>query len=338
MTVLAADGLLAAECIAAKGEVKMKIRGNELYSTYSIVARDPDSGHFGAAVQTHQMTVGNFVPWLEAGAGALATQALGNIRFGPMGLAMLRQGISAERVIDGLIATDPGADHRQLAVVDREGQAAAWTGSSCIEHAGHHVGEGYSVQANMMTNTTVIEAMNEAYLSSEGGLAERMLAALQAAQAEDGDIRGKQSAALKVVRGQAPTYKDPSEWRPVYDLRVDEHQQPVDELARLVRLQRAQLLDQEGHDALEADDRPRAMKLWAEARLLAPELEEIAYWQALALADEPAELERAVELLRPMLSEDERAEHWLDLINRIEKAGLFERQGAAQELIDELQA
>lgn len=314
----------------------MRPLARQLYSTYSIVARDPESGQFGVAVQTHQMTVGNFVPWLQAGAGALATQALGNIRFGPMGLAMLRQGISAERVVQGLVATDSGAHHRQLAVVDSQGNAAAWTGQDCIEFAGHHIGEGYSVQANMMTKDSVIAAMAEAFEDAQGGLAQRMMAALAAAQAEDGDIRGKQSAALKVVRGQAPIYRDPAEWRPIYDLRVDEHEAPVEELGRLVRLRRAQLLDQEGHSALEADERQRAMELWAEARLLAPELEELAYWQALTLADNPQELERAVEILQPMLAEQDRREHWVDLIERVDKAGLFERKGAAQELLQAL--
>ncbi|MFP3853489.1 MAG: DUF1028 domain-containing protein [Anaerolineales bacterium] len=316
----------------------MKPGSHQLYSTYSIVARDPETGQFGVAVQTHQMTVGNFVPWLLAGVGALATQALGNIRFGPMGLAMLRQGIPAQRVVDGLVATDSGANHRQLAVVDGEGRAAAWTGEDCIEYAGHKTGDGFSVQANMMTHKTVIEAMVEAYQGAEGGLAQRMMAALEAAQAEDGDIRGKQSAALRVVRGEAPIFRDPAEWRPVYDLRVDEHESPVQELARLVRLRRAQLLDQEGHSALEEEDRARAMKLWAEARLLAPELEEITYWQALTLADVPEEVDHAVEILAPMLEEDPRRGHWVDLIRRVDRAGMFEREGAAEELIAALEA
>ena len=175
--------------------------------------------------------------------------------------------------------------------------------------------------------------MAGAYESAEGGLAQRLVAALQAAQSEDGDIRGKQSAALRIVRGEAPKFQDPAEWRPVYDLRVDEHEAPVQELARLARLRRAQLLDQEGHNALEADERERAMELWAEARLLAPELEELVYWQALTLADQPGEVERAVEILEPMLAEDPRRDHWLDLIDRVHKAGLFEREGAAEELL-----
>lgn len=310
----------------------MHARTADLFSTYSIVARDPESGWLGVAVQTHQMTVGNFVPWLQAGVGALATQALGNIRFGPMGLALLRQGVPASRVVEALIATDEGARHRQLAVVDANGRAAAWTGDGCIAHAAHHVGEGYSVQANMMTNDTVVEAMASAYEGSEGDLAERMMAALQAAQSEGGDIRGMQSAALKVVRGQIPVHKDPAEWRPVYDLRVDEAEVPVQELGRLVRLRRAQLIDQAGHDALEEDDLDRALTLWAEARLLAPELEELPFWQALQLAESPDRVGQGAAILRGMLMDDPRRAHWIDLIGRIDQAGLFEREGAAADL------
>lgn len=315
----------------------MQGRSQDLFATYSIVARDADSDTVGVAVQTHQMTVGNFVPWLEAGVGALATQALGNIRFGPMGLALLRQGIPAQRVVDALVATDEGAGHRQLAVVDAQGRAAAWTGDGCIPYAAHHVGAGYSVQANMMTKDTVVEAMAAAFEASQGDLAQRMMSALQAAQSEGGDIRGMQSAALKVVRGAVPLDKDPAEWRPVYDLRVDDHARPVDELDRLVRLRRAQLIDQEGYEALEADDLERALTLWSEARLLAPELEELPYWQALQLAEAPDRVAKGVEILRAMLEGDPRRSHWIDLIGRVDQAGLFDRQGAAADLLEGLQ-
>lgn len=314
----------------------MKIRPEDPYATYSIVAKDPQTDEFGVAVQTHQMTVGNFVPWLEAGVGALATQALGNIRFGPMGLALLRQGIPALRVVDALVATDEQAIHRQLALVDSEGRVAAWTGEGCIEHAAHYTGDGYAVQANMMTKETVVDAMAGAYEGAAGDLAQRMMKALEAAQVEEGDIRGMQSAALKVVPGKPPTFSDPVEWRPRYDLRVDEHEDPISELSRLVRLRRAQLVDQDGHRALDDGDTQAALTHWAEARTLAPELEELAYWQGLALADEPADVDKAVDILRPMLLEDPRREHWIELIGRVDQAGLFERQGAAQDLMEAL--
>lgn len=314
----------------------MRLRALDRYATYSIVARDPGTGELGVAVQTHQMTVGNFVPWLEAGVGALATQALGNIRFGPMGLALLRQGIPAVRVVDALVATDEEAAHRQLAVVDSTGRVAAWTGEGCIEYAGHSLGEGYSVQANMMTKGTVVDAMAGAYEGAAGDLAQRMMAALKAAQAEEGDIRGMQSAALKVVPGDPPTYNDPAEWRPRYDLRVDEHDDPPEELSRLVRLRRAQLVDHEGHEALDEGDKQAALARWAAARTLAPELEELAYWQGLKLADEAADLENALAILRPMLTQDPRRQDWIELIRRVARAGLFERQETARELLDAL--
>lgn len=314
----------------------MKVRAGRLYSTYSIVARDPNSSELGVAVQTHQMTVGAAVPWLEAGVGALATQSLTNIKFGPMGLALLRQGTPAERVVAALVATDEDARHRQLAVVDSQGDVAVWTGEGCIAHAGHYRGDGFAVQANMMTNDTVVEAMAAAYQAAEGDLARRMMAALEAAQAEDGDIRGMQSAALTIVPGEMPREKDPAEWRPRYDLRVDEHEQPVLELKRLVRLRRAQLVDREGHRALDEGDVEQARSLWAEARKLAPELEELPFWQGLTLADEHEDLAGAVAILRPMLADDPRREHWLDLIQRVADAGLYERERTGAELMAEL--
>jgi uncharacterized Ntn-hydrolase superfamily protein len=308
------------------------------YATYSVVARDRETGDLGVAVQTHQMCVGSAVPWLEAGAGAVATQSLTNVRFGPLGLALLRQGIEAEGVVRGLVASDEDADQRQLAVVDSGGRAAAWTGDQCIEYAGHHVGEGFSVQANMMTHATVIEAMSEAFVSASGDLAQRMMAALIAAQAEDGDIRGMQSASLNVVPGDPPRYRDPAEWRPIFDLRVDENSDPLKELERLVRLRRASLIDREGHRQLEEGSFDRALTLFERAKELAPELEELVYWQALALAESKNRVQEAAQWMKEMLAQEERGELWRDLIVRIERAGILSRAGVADELIAALEA
>lgn len=306
----------------------MHIHPARLFSTYSIVARDPNTGQLGVAVQTHQMTVGSVVPWLLPGVGAVATQSLTNISFGPLALAMLREGVPATRAIEAVIASDNRPDVRQVAVVDAQGAVGAWTGKGCIPEAGHHIGEGYSVQANMMTHNTVISAMAEAYETSQGDIAQRMLAALQAAQREDGDIRGMQSAALKVVSGDASKH----DWETDYDLRVDEHDDPVTELARLARLGRAQIIDHQGYDALKAGNRKAALKHWAAARDLAPELEEIAYWQALTLADEHGEIEAALAILRPMLDADDRRSHWIDLIGRLQACGLLDTDGLAERL------
>jgi uncharacterized Ntn-hydrolase superfamily protein len=307
----------------------MKIHPSTLFSTYSIVGRDAETGQLGVAVQTHQMCVGWIVPWLLPGIGAVATQAHVNISFGPIALAMLREGIAAPKIVDALVASDPDAHRRQVAVVDAKGQVGAWTGKGCIPEASHHIGEGYSVQANMMTNPTVVPAMITAFESATGDLAQRMLAALQAAQAEGGDIRGMQSAALKVVSGDASK----PVWETDYDLRVDEHENPPQELARLVRLRHAQLLDERGFRALEQGQRDQALTHWAEARAEAPELEEIPFWQAAVLADKPADVQTAVEIMRPALANDPRREHWIDLLRRMQTCGLLEREGTAEELI-----
>lgn len=309
-----------------------RFRHQALFSTYSIVARDPDTGQFGVAVQTHQMCVGRIVPWLLPGRGAMATQSLANVGFGPLTLAMLREGVPAPRIVAALVASDPGESQRQVAVVDTHGRAAAHTGSACIREAGHHVGDGYSVQANMMTRTTVIEAMRRAYEQTQGDLAARMLAALQAAQDEDGDIRGVQSAALKIVPGRA----NAPQWTSDYDLRVDEHEQPLTELARLVRLVRARRLDDAGYELLEAGDSAGAESHWAEARTMAPELEELAFWQAVELADKlphPQALQTAAHILHAALAGHERRTHWLDLIGRLVECGLIQRAKAGPELI-----
>lgn len=312
----------------------MKSHYSELFSTYSIVARDAETGELGVAVQTHQMSVGRMVPFLLPGIGAIATQSLVNVSFGPMGLAMLREGVSAAHVVAALVASDENAHRRQLAVVDSQGRAAAHTGSGCIADARHHVGEGYSVQANMMTLKTVIPAMAQAYENAQGDLAQRMVAALEAAQAEDGDIRGVQSAALKVVSGD----KNDAEWRSLYDLRVDEHAAPVIEMARLARLRHAQRLDEKGFELLSGGHRAQALELWARARDEAPELEELAFWQAVQLADSHADVETAAEILRPVLANDPRREHWIDLVQRLAVCGIIEREGADSELMAALNA
>jgi len=305
---------------------------SKLFSTYSIVARDPETGELGVAVQTHQMCVGWVVPWMKPGLGALATQASANIKFGPLGLALLEEGIEPEQIIAALVASDPGADRRQVAVVDAQGRAAAHTGANCIQYASHHVGEGYTVQANMMTRSTVIPAMVEAFESATGDLAVRMMAALYAAQAEDGDIRGMQSAALKIVSGDRST----PAWDVIYDLRVDEHERPLDELARLVRLRRAAVVDERGHEALTAGKREEALALWQQAREIAPEMEEIPFWQAMNLADELQDYDGAAAVLRPVFERDSRRDEWVDLIRRLEACGMLSRAGTAQQIISRL--
>lgn len=249
--------------------------------TYSIVARDPLTGRLGVAVQSHWFSVGTVVTWAEAGVGAVATQAQAERSYGPRGLGLMRDGHTATEALDVLLAADADRHVRQVAFVDASGTVGVHTGEGCIRAFGHIAGDGFSVQANMMDRDTVWTAMAEAYEASEGDLADRMLAALVAAQAEGGDIRGSQSAAMLVVQ-DAPTG---SEWTDrVLDLRVDDHAAPLDELARLVqlwrvygRLERAEELELAGDD-----DGAMGERLAALERL--PEHPEIAFWTALSFA------------------------------------------------------
>jgi len=306
-----------------------------ILNTYSIVAFDREAQQLGVAVQTHQVSVGRMVPFLMPGVGAVATQSLVNISYGPMALAMLREGVAASDVVNGLIASDEGRARRQVAVVDPEGNVSAYTGNGCIPHAGHHVGEGYSVQANMMTNDSVVDAMWKAYEKSSGNLANRMMKALYAAQEQDGDIRGQQSAALFIVDNdrQLPS------WDYVYNLRVDESSEPLDELQRLVNYQDAKFISREGDTLLENGDVDGALKRWRDARDVAPDDEELAFWQGITLADKnPTDnaVSVAARIIEQAIRDDDRFEQWIELILRLENVGIIERNGAGRELLVEL--
>ncbi len=304
-----------------------------LAATYSIAAYDAATGEIGVAVQTHQMGVGRLVPWLKPGVGAVATQSLVNVSYGPNGLALMEAGVPPDEVVARLTADDPAAYHRQVGVVSADGRAAAFTGTNCIRYADHYVGEGYSVHANMMTNPTVIDAMRTTYETHTGDLAARLLASLVAAQDEGGDIRGMQSAALLIVPPATETTPD---YATLYDLRVDEHTNPVEELLRLARLRRGQLVSAAGDAALQMGDRDEALQLWASARELAPELEELAFWQAVTLADTGNDVAGAAEIFLPVFRDDPLREQWIDLTGRLEEARLIAREGAALELVTAL--
>ncbi|HKT80096.1 MAG TPA: DUF1028 domain-containing protein [Vicinamibacterales bacterium] len=251
-----------------------------LVATYSIVARDAATGQIGVAVQSCHFGVGSVVPWAEAGVGAVATQSFTNVAFGPEGLALLRAGIPASDAIEKLLETDPGRAARQVGLVDATGRAAAYTGSGCIPAAGHSIADGVSVQANMMTDGGVWPAMLSAYGGSAGDLAARLLAALQAAEAAGGDIRGRQSAALIVVSGERAN--KPWQGR-VFDLRVEDHPEPVVELARLVRLQRAVSAHAGFLSSMREGTVDRAFTFLQHALQLAPELDEVKLSAAIGL-------------------------------------------------------
>jgi uncharacterized Ntn-hydrolase superfamily protein len=202
--------------------------------TYSIVARDRETGELGVAVQTGTFGVGRGVPWAEAGVGAVATQSITEPSHGPFGLELMKGGRSAQEALTGLVASDPKQRFRQVGIVDANGNAAAHTGDGCIKACGHLVGDGYAVQANMMGRDTVWPAMAAAYEGAEGPLTRRLLAALEAAETEGGDFRGAQSAAILVVQAEPTGFF----WRGrVSNLRVDDHVDPVGELGRLLDLE-----------------------------------------------------------------------------------------------------
>jgi len=211
---------------------------SSVVATYSIVAIDPDASRWGVATQSKFLAVGSVVPWAEAEVGAIATQSYANPQYGPDGLALLRQGLGAEEVVKRLTEADEGREHRQLGVVDARGGAATYTGNECHEWAGGRTGDGYAAQGNILVSAETVDALAETFEGSRGEpLAQRLLDCLDAAQAAGGDKRGQQSAALLVVEKDAG-YAQLSDV--VVDLRVDDHERPLEELRRIYRL----------HDAL----------------------------------------------------------------------------------------
>jgi uncharacterized Ntn-hydrolase superfamily protein len=284
--------------------------------TYSIVARDPATGEMGVAVESHWFSVGSMVPWAEAGVGAVATQSFVDPSYGPLGLEMMRAGRSAPEALAGLLAADPGREVRQVAMVDARGRVAAHTGRSCIQAAGQQVGAGFSAQANLMANDRVWPAMARAFEAAKGDLAERMLAALEAAQAAGGDIRGQQSAALIVVAGRASGR--PWEDR-LFDLRVEDSPAPLAELRRLLGVARAYRHMNAGDLAVERKDVPAAEREYGAAARLLPGSAEVLYWHAVALAS-AGEVERSLPLFARAFALDPA---WRTLTPRLPAAGLL---------------
>lgn len=284
--------------------------------TYSIVARDPSTGELGVAVQSHWFSVGPIVPWAEAGVGAVATQSFVDPSYGKNGLELMRAGKSAPDTLKELLAKDEGRDVRQVAMIDAQGRVDAWTGKNDIQAAGHIVGKDFSVQANLMLNDKVWPAMARAFENAKGDLADRMLAALDAAQAVGGDIRGRQSAALLVVTGK-PTgqaWKDRT-----FDLRVEDSPEPLLELRRLVKLQRAYHHMNAGDLAVEKKDNEGALREYAAAEKLVPNNAEMIYWHAVALVN-MGRVEESLPLFRKVFAMDR---NWITLTPRLPKSGLL---------------
>ena len=284
--------------------------------TFSIVARDPATGQLGVAVQSHWFSVGPIVPWAEAGVGAVATQSFVDPSYGPKGLALMRAGTSAPDALKQLLGKDDGRDVRQVAMIDAQGRVDAWTGAKDIQAAGHQVGANYSVQANLMLNEKVWPAMAKAYESATGDLADRMLAALDAAQAVGGDIRGRQSAAMIVVTGK-PTG---AQWTDrIVDLRVDDHADPLKELRRLVILQRAYNHMNAGDLAVEKKDNEAALREYSAAETLVPSNAEMVFWHAVALVN-MNRVDESLPLFKRAFAMDR---NWATLVTRLPKSGLL---------------
>lgn len=284
--------------------------------TYSIVARDSVTGEMGVAVQSHWFSVGSVVTWARAGVGAVATQSLVEVSYGPLGLELMGAGKTARRALDALLLADPDREVRQVAMVDASGGVAVFTGGRCIAEAGHKSGAQFSAQANLMEKSTVWGAMARAYETADGDLAERMLAALEAAQAEGGDIRGKQSAAILIVRAQSTgqPYRDI-----VMDLRVEDHPEPVAELRRLVQVQRAYQYMNEGDERLTEGDVDGAVEAYSAAARILPDNPEVKFWAAITMMTTGNE-KKALEFFRSVFAADKK---WMEVVRRLPAAGLL---------------
>jgi uncharacterized Ntn-hydrolase superfamily protein len=285
--------------------------------TYSIVARDSTTGELGVAVQSHWFSVGSLVTWAEAGVGAVATQSFVDPSYGPLGLDLMRAGKTAPQALQALLTADPGRDVRQVAMIDARGNVAAHTGKKCIEDAGHITGRNYSVQANLMLSDRVWGAMSKAFESAKGTLADRMLAALDAAQSVGGDIRGKQSAAILIVKGTSSG----KPWADrVMDLRVEDHPEPLAELRRLVRLQEAYDHMNNGDLAVEHSDVEGALREYGAAELMFPDNLEMKFWHAVALVN-AGRTDESLRIFKDVFARDQ---NWATLIPRLPASGTLQ--------------
>lgn len=284
--------------------------------TYSIVARDEKTGDIGAGVQSHWFSVGTVVPWALAGVGAVVTQSFTNPAFGPQGLELLSQGTSPQEAVEGMVQTDEGRDFRQLAVIDSSGRSYAHTGKKCVAEAGHICGKNYSVQANMMLSDRVWPEMAKAFESSDGPLAERILAVLEAAEAVGGDIRGRQSAAIVVVKAKSTG----SVWKDrTVDLRVDDSSEPLKEMGRLLRVHRAYESMDAGDAAMEKGDMAGALGSYSKAESLFPENEEMMFWHAVGLANN-RRFEESMPLFEKVFAKND---NWRIMLPRLIPSGLL---------------
>jgi uncharacterized Ntn-hydrolase superfamily protein len=321
---------LAVAPVAAQPAGSESVTPRRPVATYSIVARDSVSGEIGVAVQSHWFSVGSIVTWAEPGVGAVATQSFVEPAYGPLGLELMRMGRSAPEALRALVSTDKDSAVRQVAMIDAQGRVAAFTGSRAIAAAGHRVGAQYSVQANLMERPTVWPAMARAYETTKGDLAERLLAALEAAEREGGDIRGRQSAAILVVapRGTGKQWADRK-----FDLRVEDHPAPVVELRRLVTMARLYAKMNEGDELTTRNDIPGAVRAYGVATSMLPDSAtngEAVFWTGISLAS-AGRVDDAIPYLARAYRADRR---WAELVARLPAAGLLPKDdGLAARLV-----
>lgn len=287
--------------------------------TFSIVARDPETGQMGVAVQSHYFTVGPVVPWAEAGVGVVATQSLVDVSYGPLGLDLMSKGKTAQEALNALLAVDKGKDGRQVAMIDTKGNVAVHTGPKSIAFAGHQSGANYSCQANLMANAQIWPAMAKAFENTKGELADRLLAALDAAQEAGGDARGEQSAAIIVVSGTKTGnfFQD----RPI-DLRVDDNPHPLKELRRLLNISKAYRHFSNADDFMEKKDLASAKKEYDAGMQLYSDNDELPFWYALGLYKAGNQTE-ALEIFRKLFAKDKR---WYDLIDQLPASDILTKE------------
>jgi len=307
-------------------EFHNKYKNYPFAHTYSIVAKDDKTGQLGVGVQSHYFNV-SIVTWGESGVGVVATQSFVNKSFGIRGLELLKEGKSPEEALNELISEDEGRDVRQVSILDAKGRVATHTGVKCIKHAGHKVGENFSVQANMMLSEKVWPLMAEAFENSKGlPLPERIINSLEAAETVGGDIRGKQSANILIFSGDPIINK----WEePMMDLRVDDHVEPLKEIRRLLTLYRAYEQGDKGDQAMEKGDINDALECYKRGMEMVPNNLELKYWTAVSLANSN-KIDEALPLFKDVFK---KYDNWRTLTERLPDVDLLKIEKKALEKI-----
>ena len=313
--------------IHASGLAQKPAKAETFAHTFSIVAQDPKTGEMAVGVQSHWFSVGTSVPWAKSGVGVVATQSFVDQRYGYEGLKLMENGRNALEALEELKEKDDGAAFRQVAMLSVDGSIAAFTGEKCVEAASHLIEDNYSIQANMMEDENVVYAMRKAYEENSNlALAERIVAAMKAAQASGGDIRGKQSSALIVVEKEAP--EEPWQDKKI-DLRVEDHKTPVEELSRLLNIHRAYEFMTEGDIAMENNDPKAALEAYNVAEKLLPSNDEIKFWKAVALVNSD-QVKMSIPIFERLFMKDKR---WQRLLKRLPASNLLTVEQSALDYI-----